>query len=266
MRPWTFLLDLDGTYKGEHSWALPEQPWQFQDLTATAEFLTLLHASGSQALALTRRPPAQAALLELNGRFALTEEGGTIWSHTANTTRLNPKFRSYAETVVPEVDARLHRALPLSVEGPVVLQAGGRLVSRCIYPRPDEASPFTVEGLAQLVRELLADLPVQVVVGHAVDVLPAEPWLSKAVACEWLTGGLYEEHYGRALDWERVVFIDDSMSADPAARYVHEHGGQVATLANAHPSYRALIAKLGGLIAAEPGTRGCLEIARRVVV
>ncbi len=254
------FLDLDDCLLGP-IWPTPDRPRRPVNRAVASEIIALLHRYSVSAHFLTNRPPGQLAPLAqfIGGpaRYHMAESGLSAWIPDQNTGWINPRYEDFARRIRPQIIARLSERFGLAPEGPVVEELGTRLVSVTVFPLGGTRAD--VHRLAEQVRELLADLPVDVKVGKGVDISPAGA--SKLDACIWAEE-LHRRLHGEKLDWARVLYVDDSTTALKAAAYIAERGGTVAAVANAADELKRLAADAGGILAQASGEAGVLEALR----
>lgn len=95
------------------------------------------------------------------------------------------------------------------------------------------------------------------------DCISLKPIIDKGLGSEWLFS-LYEKA-GIKIDFTNSIWIGDGTSDIPAARFIHERGGQIAGVANSHEKYREFILQNGGYIAKAQQTAGMVEIIKQFV-
>jgi len=256
------LLDQDNCAAGE-LWPSPLGVWRPARRMIMAELLRICEQASVAMCALTNRPPAQLGLLSAiyGGAFHLCESGLSAWIPSENFLRINPQYIDYAENIRPQIITRLQQHFQLSCHSPYVEEAGAKIVAVCVFPLPKYANQPGILSVAQMaakVRELLADLPVRVVVGGGVDIYPKEA--NKAVALQWLPA-LVEEFYGDFAAFE-VLYIDDNIHPEAAA-VAQQLGIQLGAPANAAEETKSLLQQSGGWLAEAPFEAGCLQLVRR---
>ncbi len=256
------LLDQDDCAAGE-LWPSLAGVWRPVQRKIMAELLHICEQAGVAMCALTNRPPAQLALLSAiyGGAFHLCESGLSAWIPGENFLRINPQYVGYAESIRPQIMARLQQRFQLSSHGPYVEEAGTKIVSVCVFPLPKYAGQpgiLSVQQMAAEVQELLADLPVCVAVGGGVDIYPKEA--NKVVALQWLPA-LVEEFYGEFAAFE-VLYIDDNIHPEAVA-VAQQLGIQLGAPANAAEETKRLLQQSGGWLAEAPFEAGCLQLVRR---
>ncbi len=253
-------LDLDDCALG-CIWPSVDKPRCPIDRRVFAQFVDELGRHDVSVHFLTNRPPAQLALAGhiLGGPalYQFAESGMSAWLPEENRAIVNPAFETFAAEVRPEIMARLEREIGLSWRGPVVEEFGDRLVTATIFPL--DCTLDAVTTLTQRVRELLADLPVEVRQGKGADIMPAGA--TKLAGCLWAEE-LHPRLHGAPIHWPSVLYLEDSVTGLEAARYIAAHGGKVGAVANAEPEFRAAVEEAGGILCRRAELEGVLQAVR----
>lgn len=259
--PPILFLDLDDCAAGA-IWPTADRPRVPIDREVYGALLCELARHGVSAHTLTNRPPGQLGVLGhlLGGpaRYHLAESGLSVWLPDENRAIVNPRYADFVRDVRPEILARLRAEFGLGWDDPVIEEFGTRLVTATAFPVGVDAAE--VAAFCRRCRELLADLPVEVRHGKGADIMPAG--VNKVVGCEW-AGELHRSLQGEAIEWGRVLYVEDSTTGLDAARYIASRGGSVAAVANASPDFREAVRDLDGYLCAEPFEAGVLEAVRR---
>lgn len=254
------FLDLDDCGAG-CIWPSPDRPRCPIDRRVFAQLLDELGRHDVAVHFLTNRPPAQLALTgHILGGPALyhfAESGMSAWLPDENRAIVNPAFDHFASVVRPEIMSRLRREIGLSWRGPVVEEFGDRLVTVTVFPL--DCTGDAVASLTAHVRNLLADLPVEVRQGKGADIMPAGA--TKLAGCLWAED-LHPRLHGRPIDWRKVLYVEDSVTGLEAARYIAAHGGTLAAVANAEPDFRRAVEEAGGILCRRAEVDGVVQALR----